>query len=83
MTGQKQRSGGGRYSAKTGRPATATVQLVPISIDHSTKLDTIVAWRRSIVPTATKRSIVEKQIDALYSEMMAVIEEAAEMANEV
>ena len=77
------RSNNGGARKRAGRPrgdnAASTVQ---ISAEHQLMLDSIVAQRRSVQPSATRRGIVEGWIAESYAALDEMWQECAEMINE-
>lgn len=77
----RSRNGGARKHA--GRPrgdnAASTVQ---ISAEHQLMLDSIVAQRRSVAPSTTRRGVVEGWIAEQYAALDQMWQEAAELLPE-
>lgn len=83
MRADDDRTNNGGARKRAGRPrgdnATSTVA---IGAEYQDMLDSIVAQRRSVQPTATRRGIVEGWIAEQYAALDEMWQEAAEMINE-
>ncbi len=77
------RNGNGGARKRAGRPrGDNAASIVQISAEHQLMLDSIVAQRRSVQPTATRRGIVEGWIAESYAALEQMWQEAAEMISE-